>query len=161
SIFERKPMARQPPANTLRVSRRASVLPIVGALALLAAFTLARTLPRKLHARRRAAAAAAVPQRLLDIGPPLVSDQSSTPLSIGGDALRTGTQLQLGPPVDRTLPLAVLDSHHAYARLPSLADVQFSGPETTVVVTLRGPGGEALAGEARLVIVDDAHFPDP
>ncbi len=56
--------------------------------------------------------------KLLTVGPRLLSNQTSQPLSITGEGLTAGMTLQLGEPLSLKLPLAVTDSRHAFARLP-------------------------------------------
>jgi DNA-binding beta-propeller fold protein YncE len=92
--------------------------------------------------------------RLLSVGPRLLSNQASQPLSIVGEGLRAGMALSLGSPLDRELPLTVLDERHAYARLPSGLSLG-EAPEALVDVTVRG-----LEGKAALRMVNDTTFPE-
>ncbi len=93
--------------------------------------------------------------RLLSVGPRLLSNETSQPLSIQGERLVPGLTLTLGPPLSREVPLVVVDAGHAYARLPAGLALPEDMPQ--VVVEARLAGGE---GSARLSLVNDAAFPD-
>jgi len=123
--------------------------------------------------------APAIPQRravapkpkakLDDVGPRLVSNQTSTPLTLIGDGFAKGMEA-LVRPVDTRLPvakfeqrlrLAVLDPHHAYVRLEPIA----LPPETTQIefsVRLVQSAGDSAPQDAtNITIVNDADFHDP
>ena len=93
--------------------------------------------------------------RLMSLGPRLVSNETSQPLSIHGERLVPGLKLVLGPPLSRELPLVVVDAGHAYARLPAGLALPEDSPQ--VLVEARLSGGE---GTARLTMVNDAAFAD-
>ncbi len=97
--------------------------------------------------------AGSAPQ-LLSIGPRSVSNQTAQPLTVLGERLTPGLSLLLGPPVDRKLPLEVLDERHAYARLPAGTPL---GTQSEVLTEVRLLGGE---GTAPLRLVNDTGFPD-
>lgn len=92
--------------------------------------------------------------RLLSIGPRLLSNQTSQPVSVLGERLTPGASLRLGAPINRVVPLTVLDSRHAYARLPGELPLG-NASETLVPVTLVGG-----VGEAALRFIGDTTFPD-
>jgi DNA-binding beta-propeller fold protein YncE len=150
-------MARQSP-------NRAAVIVV---FTLVLAVGLVRTLPRRLwggpHGDRVVAAASTAsvpPIRLTEVGPHLVSNQTSTPLSIYGEGLREGQQLLLRGPVEIELPLRVLDPRHGYVRLPPLG-LPPAKSEAAVALSLRGPDGVMLPGQAQLTVVNDQQFVDP
>lgn len=92
--------------------------------------------------------------RLLSVGPRLLSNQTSQPLSVVGEGLAQGMALQLGPPLSLRLPLTVLDERHAFARVPGgLAIGTF--PEVVIDATLEG-----AEGKAALRFINDTLFPD-
>jgi len=95
--------------------------------------------------------------RLTDVGPRMVSNQTSQPISLYGEALRRGTNLRLGPPFDRTVPMTVVDARHAFARLP--ADLTLP-PETAQVTTVLSIEGARTRSEVGLTVVNDAGFAD-
>lgn len=100
-------------------------------------------------------AAAAVPKaRLLTVGPRLLSNQTSQPLSITGEGLAAGMELLLGPPLNQSLKLTVVDERHAYARLPAHASAG-TFPEAVIDVTL-----SRAEGKATLRLINDTTFPD-
>ncbi|HZN92302.1 MAG TPA: MtsA protein, partial [Myxococcales bacterium] len=88
---------------------------------------------------------------LRTVGPRILSNQTSQPLSVTGERLRPGMRLLIG---DRAVPLTAIDGEHAYGRLGPLA-VAGGEPQQTFQVTLEG--GE---GAAPLTVVNDAAFPD-
>lgn len=92
--------------------------------------------------------------KLHSIGPRLISNQTSQPLSISGEGLKAGMVLELGPPVSRTLPITVWDERHAFARLPGEVSAG-AFLETLVDVKLRG-----AEGVAKLRLINDTSFPD-
>lgn len=92
--------------------------------------------------------------RLTAIGPRLLSNQTSQPLAIYGEGLKSGMVLELGPPVSRQLPLVVWDEGHAFARLPGGAQLG-TFPES--VVEARVVGAE---GVTKLRLINDTSFPD-
>lgn len=97
---------------------------------------------------------AAARPRLISVGPRLLSNQTSQPVSIVGEALHAGQTLRLGAPVSRSVPLTVLDAQHAYARLPAglaLGDAS----EVLVEVSVDG-----LEGVEHLRLINDTGFPD-
>lgn len=88
------------------------------------------------------------------VGPRLLSNQTSTPLTVQGRGLTPGARLHLGPPLDLDVPLTVWDDGHAFARLPAHLDL---GANAEVFVEATLPGG---TGSARLVFANDTRFPD-
>ncbi|HZI10485.1 MAG TPA: MtsA protein [Myxococcus sp.] len=94
--------------------------------------------------------------RLVSVGPRLISNETSQPLSVQGERLAPGLRLALGPPLSRELPLTVVDAGHAYARLPAGLALPEDLPQVVVEARLV-PGGE---GSASLTVVNDAAFPD-
>lgn len=105
-------------------------------------------------------AASTVGPRLLSVGPKLVSNETSQPLSVYGERLTPGLRLVLGPPLARELPLVVVDAGHAYARLPAGLALPEDSPQAVVEVHLAGEGGAVAEGTARLTVVNDTAFPD-
>jgi hypothetical protein len=91
---------------------------------------------------------------LRTVGPRLISNATSTPLTISGEGLTRATTLRLGPPASRELPLTVLDDRHAFARLPGGLEL---GPAPEVVIEATLAGG---AGRAELRLINDTRFPD-
>lgn len=92
--------------------------------------------------------------RLLSVGPRLLSNQTSQPLSVVGEGLRPGMALQLSAPISRALPLSVLDDRHAFARLPGALPLG-QAPEVVVAVSVEG-----AEGAASLRLINDTTFPD-
>jgi DNA-binding beta-propeller fold protein YncE len=92
---------------------------------------------------------------LLAAGPRLLSNQTSQPMSIFGEHLTQGLKLKLGPPVDRLLPLTVLDAQHAFTRLPADLALPRGQPEALVEVTLEGG-----IGNDKVRLINDTDFPD-
>src|SRR5207245_2086051 len=88
---------------------------------------------------------------LSSVGPRLVSNQTSQPLSVTGTRLRAGARLTVG---GRTIPLVVIDDRHAYGRLPPVV-VAAAEPQQTFQAAL-----EDGQGTAPLTVVNDAAFPD-
>ncbi|HUM12303.1 MAG TPA: MtsA protein [Myxococcaceae bacterium] len=95
--------------------------------------------------------------RLTDVGPRVVSNQTTQPLSIYGENLRRGMTLRLAAPFERTVPLTVVDSGHAHARLP--ADLTLP-PETVQVTAVLSVAGQRATSEVGLTVVNDAAFAD-
>jgi hypothetical protein len=78
------------------------------------------------------ASAPAAPQSVLKtVGPRMVTNATSTPLTITGSGLSKSTTLVLGPPAMLRLPVVVLDDGHAFTRLPAGVDL---GPMSEAVV---------------------------
>ena len=98
--------------------------------------------------------------RLISVGPRLTSNETSQPLSVHGERLVPGLKLVLGPPLSRELPLVVVDSRHAYARLPTGLALSEDLPQVVVEARLALDGGAPGEGTARLTVVNDAAFPD-
>jgi len=88
---------------------------------------------------------------LQSVGPRLVSNQTSQPLSVVGSGLRPGIRLRVG---GQLVPLAVIDDRHAYGRLQPVP-VPAAEPQQTFQAALED--GE---GTAPLTVVNDAAFPD-
>lgn len=88
------------------------------------------------------------------VGPRLLSNATSTPISITGEHLTKATRLRLGPPASLELPLTVLDDRHAFARVPATVEL---GPSPEVVLEATLTGG---AGRAELRFINDTKFPD-
>ncbi len=94
--------------------------------------------------------------RLLAVGPRLLSNQTSQPLSIWGTHLKSGMTLELTGAVTLSLPLTVLDEGHAFTRLPAHVESADGLAEGQIQVGLK----EGDAKVAALVLVNDTHFPD-
>ena len=92
--------------------------------------------------------------KLSSVGPRLLSNQTSQPLSVVGDGLAAGMTLELGPPVSKGFPLVILDARHAFARLPGGLELG-SFPEALIDVTIPG-----AAGTAALRLINDTAFPE-
>jgi DNA-binding beta-propeller fold protein YncE len=92
---------------------------------------------------------------LISAGPRLLSNQTSQPITVLGERLTPELKLHLGPPVDRALPLTVLDAQHAFTRLPAGIALPKGRPEAAIDVTLEGG-----AGKDTLRLVNDTDFPD-
>ncbi|HTS82381.1 MAG TPA: MtsA protein [Myxococcaceae bacterium] len=95
--------------------------------------------------------------RFTDVGPRMVSNQTTQPISLLGENLRRGMRLRIGPPFDRTVPLAVEDARHAHARLP--ADLVLPAATAQVTAALSVEGQRARS-EVGLTVVNDAAFAD-
>lgn len=96
---------------------------------------------------------------LASIGPRLVSNQTSQPLSLYGSGFEHGMRLKFsGGGIDVSLPLTVVDQGHAYARLPP----QPLGPEllqvTTQAQVLVSSATDAGSARMALTVVNDAAF---
>ncbi len=98
------------------------------------------------------------PPELTDIGPRLVSNQTSQPLALVGKNFKDGMQLELGPPFSRALPVTSVDATHAYVRLP--ADLAIGASSDAQAVTVNLVGAKASTQPVRLRVVNDAAFPD-
>lgn len=92
--------------------------------------------------------------KLLTVGPRLLSNQTSQPLSITGEGLTAGMSLQLGEPLSMKVPLVVIDSRHAFARLPGGLSIG-TFPEVVVEASIAG-----AEGKAPLRLINDTLFPD-
>ena len=95
--------------------------------------------------------------RLVDVGPRIVSNQTAQPLSLQGANFRRGMRLRVGPPFERTVPIAVVDTTHAYARLPADLTLPPETPQVTVALSVEG---QRAPPEAGLTVVNDAGFAD-
>ncbi len=91
---------------------------------------------------------------LSSVGPRYVSNETSQPLALYGRDFVDGLSLQVGPPLSRALPLTVVDSQHAYVRLPPIP-FDPSLWEATVALSLSSGGGTV-----KLRVVNDLGFPD-
>ena len=100
------------------------------------------------------AAPAAPKAKLLTVGPRLLSNQTSQPLSVTGEGLTEGMELLLGAPLNLSLKLTVLDERHAWARLPAHVAVG-SFPEAAIDVAV-----SRAEGKAQLRLINDTTFPD-
>ena len=87
------------------------------------------------------------------IGPRLLSNQTSQPLAITGDGLKSGMTLKLGAPLSIELPLTVWDERHAWARLPGGLAI---GAASEVVITATVADSEPVL----LRFINDTTFPD-
>ena len=117
----------------------------------------ARPAPTALDAGAPAAAAAAGARpRLLAVGPRLLSNQTSQPISVWATHLKPGMTLELSGAVTLSLPLTVLDETHAFTRLPAHVESADGLAEAMIQVALKGGEGKV----AGLVLVNDTHFPD-
>lgn len=94
--------------------------------------------------------------RLLAVGPRLLSNQTSQPISIWGTHLKAGMKLELTGAVTLSLPITVLDETHAFARLPAHLESADGLAEGAIKVNVTG--GETKV--APLILVNDTHFPD-
>jgi len=94
--------------------------------------------------------------RLLAVGPRLLSNQTSQPLSIWGTKLAAGMTLKLTGAVTLELPLTVLDETHAFARLPAGLESADGLAESQISVALNGGEGEV----PKLTLINDTHFAD-
>ena len=111
-------------------------------------------------ALHRPSASVRLAARLRDVGPRLTSNQTSQPLALYGEGLEHGMQLRLGTPLNRNIPIAVLDPQHAFLRLPDDLDLPAPQPQVTVKLTLTDTEGNGVPGSADLTVVNDRHFPD-
>ncbi len=101
------------------------------------------------------ASAPAAPQSVLKtVGPRMVTNATSTPLTITGSGLSKSTTLVLGPPAMLRLPIVVLDDGHAFTRLPAGVDL---GPMSEAVVEA---SLEGASGRAELRFINDIRFPE-
>lgn len=92
--------------------------------------------------------------RLLTVGPRLLSNQTSQPISVTGEGLVAGMKLTLGAPASTSLPLVVVDAQHAFARLPAGLNAG-SFPEALIDASIAG-----AEGKASLRLINDTSFPD-
>jgi len=97
--------------------------------------------------------------RVRDVGPRLVSNQTSQPLALYGQDFQRGMTLVLGAPLPRELPLTVLDDGHAYARLPAELLLPPERVQAEVPVAVRTADGR-LSAPVTLTVVNDAAFQD-
>ncbi len=104
------------------------------------------------------ATACSRPPELIDIGPRLVSNQTSQPLALVGKNFKDGMELELGPPFSRKFLVTSVDASHAYVRLP--ADLAISAGSDAQAVNVSLVGGKASTQPIRLRVVNDAAFPD-
>lgn len=95
--------------------------------------------------------------RLTDVGPRMVSNQTSQPISLYGENLRRGMKLRLSAPFDRTVPMTVTDGRHAYARLPADLTLPAGTAQVTTVLSVEG---QRTRSEVGLTVVNDAGFAD-
>jgi hypothetical protein len=95
--------------------------------------------------------------RLTDVGPRVVSNQTTQPVSLYGENLRPGMKLRLSAPFDRTVPMTVVDGRHAYARLPADLTLPAGTAQVTGVLSLEG---QRTRSEVGLTVVNDAAFAD-
>ncbi|MBZ4400249.1 MtsA protein [Myxococcus sp. AS-1-15] len=98
--------------------------------------------------------------RLTGVGPRLTSNETSQPLSVHGEQLVTGLRLSLGPPLSLELPLRVVDSRHAFARLPSGLKLPEDSPQVVVEARLVSERADCCEGQDALTVVNDTAFPD-
>jgi hypothetical protein len=85
------------------------------------------------------------------VGPRLLSNQTSNPLSVQGTGLKTGMKLEVG---ELEVPLTAIDERHAYGRLP--AGLKISPEEMQAIVDVKLDG--APTGQ-KLKVVNDTAFP--
>jgi hypothetical protein len=95
-----------------------------------------------------------------DVGPRTISNQTRYPIAVYGSGLSAGMQLALEEPFSRSFPLVVLDSGHAFARLPSDLDLPPAQSEATTRLALVDTQGKRHPSSARLTIINDKGFPD-
>ncbi len=127
------------------MSRRAQALAVVAvALGLLALVLWPRSDP----------APAPVQPELLAVSPPIISNQSATPLMITGRNLPRGAALRVPglPPI----PTQFVDSQHLTAVLPAGLTLPAEQAVHPVSLSLDGASGVNIVH-----IVNDVHFPDP
>ena len=96
---------------------------------------------------------------LRDVGPRLVSNQTSQPLALYGSGFAAGLRVALGPPFSRELPATVVDATHAYTRLPPDLTLPPEQAQAQVTVSVRAADGSTSASVA-LTVINDASFPD-
>lgn len=97
--------------------------------------------------------------RLQSVGPRLISNQTSQPLSVTAEGLTPGARLRIGGPWNLELPLAVIDERHGYVRLPVPA-MPPEVPQQSVQVELWSDKGKS-GGALSIAVVNDSGFPDP
>ena len=95
--------------------------------------------------------------RLTGVGPRMVSNQTSQPVSLYGENLRRGMKLRLSEPFDRAVPMTVVDARHAYARLPSDLTLPVGTAQVTAALSI---DGQRTRSEVGLTVVNDAAFAD-
>ncbi len=98
--------------------------------------------------------------RILDLGPRLISNRTSTPVLVMGQDLVAGDLLVLASPANLEVKLVQGDGPHGWARIPPI-DLPTNQSEAEVKVSLKTADGTTALGEARLTVVNDRHFPDP
>ncbi len=94
--------------------------------------------------------------QVLAVGPRLLSNQTSQPLSVWGTHLKAGLKLELSGAAKVTVPLTVLDEGHAFGRLPANVEVADAFAEGSLKVAFEGATGTVPP----LTLVNDTHFPD-
>lgn len=92
--------------------------------------------------------------RVIAIGPRLLSNQTSQPITVVAEKLSASSKLVLGPPVSKVLDLNVLDERHGFTRLPAGLEL---GINPEVVVEAKISGHE---GVAQLRLINDTVFSD-
>ncbi len=102
------------------------------------------------------AGAAPVGPRLLAVGPRLISNQTSQPISVWGERLTEGLTLELSGAATLSLPLTVLDPGHAFARLPAHLESADGLAEGVLLAKLKGSDAPAQT----ITLINDTHFPD-
>ena len=95
--------------------------------------------------------------RLTGVGPRMVSNQTSQPVSLYGENLRRGMKLRLSEPFDRAVPMTVVDARHAYARLPSDLTLPVGTAQVTAALSI---DGQRTRSEVGLTVVNDGAFAD-
>ena len=95
--------------------------------------------------------------RLTGVGPRVVSNQTSQPVSLYGENLRRGMKLRLSEPFDRAVPMTVVDARHAYARLPSDLTLPVGTAQVTAALSI---DGQRTRSEVGLTVVNDGAFAD-
>ncbi len=102
--------------------------------------------------------------RLTDIGPRMISNQTSQPLALTGNHFSAPLKVHLGEPFNQDLPATVVDARHAYVRLPDALHLPSDSDSRDVSVTvgyshrmLTVVNDEAFVELRQLTLSPDAH----
>ena len=101
-----------------------------------------------------------VMERLDTIGPTVISNQTSYPLTVYGGGFRNGDVVSFEGPFTAAIPATFIDGSHLTLRLPP----QKLNPLTDSMqarVSVRHADGTRLPGNATITVVNDADFAEP
>lgn len=114
---------------------------------------------RAARARRaRAATPESGAPAFVAVGPRQVSNRTGYPLMLWGTGLRPGMRVRVG---DRTLETAFLDAEHLTARMPADLSLPRKTPAIELPVHLVDEDGKRVAGEGKLMVINDLSYAVP